>query len=411
MPLTPSEETVATLCRRSFLTIWSVANPRGRNGKELCDVLVVCGMDVVLISVKDIALKDTGEVQVDWARWRRGAIEESVRQLYGAERVLSTLARVTRVDGSPGVALPSTDDRRVHRVAVALGSNGSVLYEQGDFDKGYVHILDEVALPRILGELDTITEFIDYLSAKEALNEQGVKLLMEGQEEDLLAYYIHQGRKFPTGPTLLIVGDDLWETVTNKPEWIARKKADRESYDWDGLIETLQKLHDPGMLSATEAVDSIDGVLRIMALETRFCRRMLAAAFNEFMSAAAAQKTRARTMRSPSNVQYVFLACEHDTDREDRRRELALRCFVARGQMESGETVIGIATERYSKGQGFSLDAYRLSKPTWGAQEQKLVDEIQRDHGYFATPRLTRVHGDEFPGTDGKPPASPFAES
>jgi hypothetical protein len=401
MPLTPSEEAVATLCRRSFLSLWSVANPQGRNGKELCDVLVVCGADVVLISVKDIALKNTGKVRVDWARWRRAAIEESVKQLYGAERVLSTLTRVKRADGSPGVALPPAVERRVHRVAVALGGHGSVLYEQGDFDKGYVHVLDDVALPRIL----------DYLRAKEALHEQGVRLLMDGQEEDLLAYYIHEGRKFPTAPTILIVGDDWWETVTKKPEWIARKQADRESYVWDGLIETLLKLNDSDNLTATDALDSIDGVLRVMARETRFSRRLLAAGFNEFMRDAAALKTSARIMQSPSEVRYVFLACARDSDREDRRRELELRCFVARGLMVRGDTVIGIATERYAKGEGFSLDAVRITRPAWGPKDQQILEGIQRDFRYFVTPRMTQLHGDEFPCSDSLSDSPPPAEN
>lgn len=397
MPFNRSEEAVAALCQRSFLTLWSQSNPLGRAGKELCDVLVVCGADVVLFSVKEVALKDTGNADLDWGRWRRKAIDDSVKQLYGADRVLSSLDRVTRAGGSPGVALPPQTDRRVHRIAVALGGHGSVPYTHGDFGKGFVHVWDEETLPLILGELDTITDFLDYLRAKEALLDNGVTLLMEGQEEDLLAFYIHQGRRFPTDTDMMVIGDDLWTSVTKKPEWIARKEADRESYVWDRLIETLQELNDAGTQAPTDALDSIEGVLRIMARETRFCRRLLAAGFNEFMRDAAAEKVKARIMPSLSDVRYMFLACSRDTDREDRRRELALRCFVARGLMERGDTVIGLATERYAKGEGFSLDAMRLTKPTWGPRDQEALEGIQRDLGYFKSPRLTRASADEFP--------------
>lgn len=81
MPFTPSEALVAELCQRSFLSLWSTANPLGRQAKELCDAIVVCGRDVVLFSVKEIALKETGEVEVDWDRWRRKAVDASAKQL------------------------------------------------------------------------------------------------------------------------------------------------------------------------------------------------------------------------------------------------------------------------------------------------------------------------------------------
>lgn len=397
MPVTPSEALVASLCHRSFLTLWSEANPRSGSGKELCDALVVCGSDVILFSVKEIALKDTGDPNVDWDRWRRKAVKDSVKQIYGAERSLDRLTRITRSDGTPGLTLPDLATRRVHRIAVALGGRGKVPYFHGDFGKGFVHVLDEVTLPILLGELDTITDFVDYLTAKEALLAAGVTPVMDGQEEDLLALYIHQGRQFPKGADVIVIGSDLWEGVTKKPEWKARKEADRESYVWDGLIETLQALNDPVGLSPADALDSLESALRVMARESRFCRRMLAAGFNEFMRDAAAKKIKARMMPSLSDVRYVFLATAREEDRENRRRELALRCFVARGLMERGDTVVGIATERYAKGEGFSLDAVRLTKPTWTSRDQEALEGIQRELGYFASPRLTRATGDEFP--------------
>lgn len=401
MPLTPSEALVTLLCQRSFLKLWSESNPRASSGKELCDVLVVCGDDIILISVKEIGLKNTGEPSVDWERWRRKAIDESVKQIYGAERALRTANRVVRADGSVGLALPDAATRRVHRIAVAIGGAGEVPYVNGDFGKGFVHVLDETTLPIVLGELDTITDFVEYLSAKEALLAAGVVPLMEGQEEDLLALYIHQGRKFPADYDLIVVGPNLWESVTSKPEWALRKEADRESYVWDGLIETLHELYDPQHASPVDALDSLEAALRVMARETRFCRRMLAAGFNEFMRDPAAKKIRARIMPSLSGVRYVFLASARDESREDRRRELALRCLVARGLMDEGDTVVGLATERYAKGAGFSLDAVRITKPTWTPRDQEALEGIQRDLGYFSNPRLTRATGDEFPTPSG----------
>jgi hypothetical protein len=402
MPLTPSEVLVSELCRRSFLTLWSEANPITRPGKELCDLLVVCAPDVVIFSVKEIALKDSGSPTVDWQRWRRRAIDDSVKQLYGAERWVRSTSRVIRADGSLGLMLPPPDRLRVHRVAVALGGRGAVPYFQGDFGKGFVHVLDEVALRTVLTELDTITDFVDYLTAKEALVRTGAVPFMEGQEEDLLAFYIHQGRQFPRGPDLIVVGDNLWKTLVQKPEWQARKEADRESYVWDGLIETLRESCEVPGASPSDALDALDGALAIMARENRFARRILAHGFNEFMRDAAEKRTRARIMPSLSGVHYVFLASDHDEDREARRAELALRCFIARGRKGmSGDTVVGIATERYAPNAGFSMDAVRLTKPKWTTHDQQALEGIQRDLGYFVKPVMSRLRGDEFPKPGG----------
>src|SRR5689334_7193964 len=81
--MTPSEKLVYKLCTQSFLSFWSYPNPKGKKGKELCDVLVVCEPDILIISVKEIQFKDTGD-EVGRERWRKKAIAESCAQVYGA---------------------------------------------------------------------------------------------------------------------------------------------------------------------------------------------------------------------------------------------------------------------------------------------------------------------------------------
>src|SRR5262245_12411608 len=138
--MTPSEELVFKLCRQSFLSLWSYANPINDSGKELCDVLVVCEPDVLIFSVKEIGAKSSGDVEGDWARWTRRAIEDSAKQIYGAERWLGSASHVVRKEGTQGLPLPAPERRRVHRIAVALGSGGTIPIASQDFGKGYVHV-------------------------------------------------------------------------------------------------------------------------------------------------------------------------------------------------------------------------------------------------------------------------------
>ena len=102
----PTEELVYKLCQSSFLSLWSYANPR-RTGSnhELCDILVACDRDIVIFSVKSCTLDTHKDSAAALQRWRKKAIETSIRQIYGAQRELVKSTHITRSDGSQG--LPS----------------------------------------------------------------------------------------------------------------------------------------------------------------------------------------------------------------------------------------------------------------------------------------------------------------
>jgi hypothetical protein len=162
-----TEEFVLRLCQQSFLSLWSYANPRGnKDGKELCDILVVCEPDILIFSVKASELTEHDDLSTTWSRWRKRAIEASVRQIYGAERRIKTAREVIRKDGTAGLLFPEVSVRRVHRVAVALGSKGKGPISFGDFGKGFVHVFDETSLVLIMNELDTVSDFVSYLMDK-----------------------------------------------------------------------------------------------------------------------------------------------------------------------------------------------------------------------------------------------------
>jgi hypothetical protein len=65
---TPSERFVAELCHRAFLRLWTHPSPKGKKDKELCDCLVVCGPHIIIVSVKEIQYRDTGN-RTGWDRW------------------------------------------------------------------------------------------------------------------------------------------------------------------------------------------------------------------------------------------------------------------------------------------------------------------------------------------------------
>jgi hypothetical protein len=359
--------------------------------------LVVCSPDVIIFSVKQIALTETGEVAVDVSRWRRRAIDASLRQIYGAERRIGRSSSVITHKGEVGLELPAEGERRIHRVAVAFGADRRLPIPSGDFGRGFVHVFDEVSLDVVMGELDTISDFVTYLGQKESLLRADASVVVNGGEEDLVAMYLRNSRTFPDGFGLIIVDGGLWDRHSSSQEYLRKKGADQISYVWDRLIEIVCSDFERGQLDIGDSLSEVERATRFMAREDRFCRRLLGGAFWEFYQLAAERKVRSRMVPSPSGVLYVFLATGHDEDRESRVGELGLRSFVARGLHPEHITVVGIATERHEAHKGFSLDLMCLTKSDWTAEDQTEVDRIQERFGYFACPVESRTQEDEYP--------------
>jgi hypothetical protein len=393
-PPNNAEELAFAICRRSFLSLWAYRSPKQRpHGDELCDVLVVCDPDVLIFSVKDVSWKDTKRPSIDESRWRRRAIQESCAQIYGAETTIKSSKSVIRFDGEVG--LPFPNPAIIHRLAVAFGSRGKVSLPFGDFGKGFVHVLDERSIGILLGELDTTTDFVNYLRDKEEFFRSTTCTQFEGAEEDLLALYLHRGRQFPSGYDALLIGANLWEEIQSKPEYKRKVAEDAASYLWDGLIESFCKGALNNDLEFGSDMTSAERAIRIIARENRFSRRVLAKSFKEFLDSS--HEIRARMNQSPSGVMYVYLAMPHGTPRNFRVAELSNRCFVARGLRKNTKTVVGIATEQYEKGKGFSLDLVHLHIPTWTVEAQARMEAMQKELGYFVVPRETLTHEDEYP--------------
>lgn len=391
-----AERFVAAHCAATFLSLWGVANPIGKDAKkELCDFLVVCDPDVVIISVKDIRLGDKlDKVAAD--RWQRKAVEKSVKSVYGTERILKS---VTEVQSRKGriITLPPLSKRRYHRICVAFGSKDKLSIPMGDFGKGFVHVLDERSFPILLRELDAIHDFIEYLTAKQSFFESENRAIFLG-EENFLAFYIVNGRSIPNRHDTIVIDHTLWDGLRGDKQYRARVEANRASYAWDNTIEYIAKdlLHNNLLHSHPPGQE--ESVLRIMARESRFNRRCLAESMFEVFTSG---KIRARIIRSFSGIVYVFAAFSRDEDRKSRAAELGARCIVARDYYKKDVcTVIGIATERANDGKkGLSFDLILLDVPKWTADWESKAQEARQQFKFFKQPEVSSRHWDEYPKT------------
>lgn len=391
--LTPSERLVNELSTRSFMRLWTHPDPVGKGGKELCDCLVVCGADIIIISVKEIEFRDTGDT-VGWERWQKAAIDKSVQQIWGAERWLRVADRVVRSDGREVVLAPKSD-RRFHRITVSLGGRGNIPLKWGDLGHGFVHLLDEFSLQAFFSELTTITDFVRYLRAAERIFERGVKPVFVGSgAEDLLALYVQNGEDFglfdpdTSEPALALIHEGIWKALIKHPDYLERNRDLESSYAWDQLIEHfVEDLLTDGMLDMfRKEVTQNELALVAMATQPRGHRANLADAFLEFLQPTT-KNVAARVVVADCQVAFVFTTGD-SVDRELRAHELMLRCLVVRGRCSSVKTVVGIATDRQQAGKrGHSSDIIYLHMPDWDPAENRKIDQIQAELGYFKNTR------------------------
>lgn len=386
---TPSEALVSRLSTSSFLRLWTHPNPIGKGGKELCDCLVVCGPHIIILSVKDIEYRDTGD-KIGWERWQKAAIDKSVKQIWGGERWLRVSDRVIRSDGRE-VMLPPKEERQFHRITVSLGGRGEVPLKWGDFGHGFVHLLDEQSLEAAFSELTTITDFVRYLNAAESIFDRGVRpVFAGGGAEDLLALYVRNGTDFglidpATGkPVLAIITEGIWAETIKCEEYLDRNRDFESSYLWDRLIESyVDDLLTDGMFDMfRKEVTQNELALVAMTLQPRAYRAGLADAFLAFLQPDHAHVA-ARLVVADNQTAFVFTTGE-SSDREHRSSELFLRCLVVRGRCQSVKTVVGIATDRPQTGKhGHSSDILHMHMPIWDPADDEKVKGIQADLGYF----------------------------
>lgn len=482
--LTDSERYLARLADRTFLDLWSYPNTfndRKQNGKgtgkELVDLLVVCGDDVVLFSDKSIAWPGGDDISLAWSRWYRRAVDGSVKQLRGAERWLQRFPGRIFVDPACEkplpIELPPPDRMRVHSIAVALGAqeacskhfgddDGSLIvnaylkgpdhvnaalpgqthFAFGDVDPGgsFVHVFDETALDLVMREMDTITDFVQYLDARrEAIRGEVIGIAVS--ESELLAVYLqtdvgdgHHG--FPSGAALaeyggkLNLAGGLYDDFRASAAARAKADADRISYSWDRLIRLFTENVLAGTSVALAGIEPnarlAERALRKMAVETRTSRRALGTAF-----VGALQEADRRNMDRFARVLtpgegaadpecgHVFLivafrepwmvAEGYDRYREFRSGLLKAYCEAALYDNRNLKRMLGIAldaSERVNGRPGGSQDLLLLEVEEWTPDHEREVEQMRESIGILKGSRLRRggIHVTEFPAV---PVASP----
>ena len=464
--ITESERYLAKLADKSFLNLWSYPSPfrnqkqavKG-DGKELCDLLVVCGRHIIIFSEKTINWPDA-DLSIAWTRWSRRAVQNSAKQAKGAERWIIDFPNRIFLDRECTIPFPidfpKPEERIIHKIIVARGAtqacqehlvegSGSLIIKPnivgnnhwsnptgsvqpfaiGDIDPtgSFVHIFDDVALDIVLKELDTVRDFTDYLEKRQSFIRSGQLAEAHG-EENLLAFYairinddgdhdfVSNDEKFP-----ITIDRQSYQRFIDDPRYIAKKKADRISYIWDTLIEafTNHMLDGTSITLEDYEFDLRKNELgaRYMALQSRFTRRALGEAVKGALELGMDRDRFFRVMfgragSKESETAFFIHTFKYSDWMEQkggyeqyRRKRTESSAVYAKGLLvryPRVKRVVGISREPPNQGQGISEDMIYAEQAEWTDKDRRAIIQDCKTYGVLQGEMKERQwHGEEYP--------------
>lgn len=445
-PVNKTEKDLSELCDLAFLKLWSFPNPYKEPGKELCDVLVVFDNNIIIFSVKNIKYNEAKGL-AGWQRWKRKAIDESIEQIKGAEKWISKHSDHIYLNKNCDTYIPIQSKKRfnIYRIVVAHGISDSIASVPGntsgslgikysdnnDFkDIQYFvelpkspiyHILDSANLEILLKELDTITDFINYLKEKEKAIKLS-KIVTYTGEEDVMGQYLttiepktgkHYILKDENKDLIVNFENMIWKNFSNSFEYKEKKTLDKDSYLWDEYLKQLCEYALNGELTGNIDVFQENSPIKEMAKESRFHRRILSdgiiQAVNYFPEIADNYTRKVRLIMSEDNKSaYVFLQIKYNEQedyekivRPKRRQMLNIACGTLKNQYSFLKKIVGIAINSPKHHINADQDYILLDCKKWTREDRSHYYNLNKDYNFWKQKNeLKVVNSYEYPSAN-----------
>ncbi len=427
---TRSEQTLASLCERSFLKLWSYPNPFKEDGKELCDLLVVFEDQVLIFFDRDadLPLTSAKEPQVLWDRWRKKVIDRQLNTARGAARFILNggkifldargelpfplslnlekikIQKIIVAHGAKEACLGASESNVFGSLAITYSTNPPVseLPFMVNLDKeDPIHVFDSHNLPILMGELDTIADFSNYLAAKvDAIGR--LDMLSYCGEEDLLAHYLlnfdaeakrHYIGTKDSSINGVGIGEGEWKDFIEMPMYAKTKDANKVSYLWDEIIQDTSQNTLDGTVMGSSPLLGRSAILE-MAKEPRFMRRslseMMRSAVVNFPDSAGFSRNVTLMASVTPKKAYVLLQLRPPEDirtgadyRSKRQTFLEIACAAAKNKLPVLETIVGIAIDspKFVKEDG--EDFVLMECKDWPEERRKYYESLNKDWGFF----------------------------
>ena len=436
--LTKSEQILALFGRRSFLSLWSHANVYRAPAKELCDLLVIFDEHVIIFSDKTCKFSEK-PLELAWSRWQREAIEESIKQLFGAERWMREQRDRVFLDSActQPFPFPLPPNPRFHLVCIAngatdkcrenLGGSGSLVQVTSDEALTHpfmvnvvrsgrmIHLLDEFTAPIVFNELDTAPDFLAYLMAKEAFFLADRVLSSTGEENTLAAYLAEQPNLIPAGyensDQKVIFSEGLWPGVSSEDGYIQLQEIRKASQFFDEWIDqTAEQALAGEMYSGNEdGVKGHEERLRLLARASRSERHALTMVGLSLFAVPRAERKepeywlRCVRLESRPDTIYAFAlvpeAPKLFTPEEYRqRRQEIIRdyCFAVKAAHPEVSYVVGLASAPPRPDGRHSEDICYVGGKDWTPELEALARDVRRLSGFYSKRRVVEITGDHY---------------
>ena len=276
----------------------------------------------------------------------------------------------------------------------------------------FIHVFNQSTLGVVMAELDTISDFIAYLAAREDLI-RSQRLSLSPSEMEMLANYLQTYREgkhsFPRpedvgAPADMAIQFAQGEYIAllNSQEYTRRAEANRVSYTWDRTIQNFTRGIIDGnqyqILGVEPSVQLAERALLFMAREDRLRRRVLAHSLVGAMFAQEQRKLpRFARYAMPSvnstdpGLAYIFLIFARGEDdhahyRKVRASILHTYCMALLHDHRELQRCVGIATSAISDEEK-SEDLLALEQLDWTDED---VRAFQEARNYYEV--LTRPH-------------------
>lgn len=446
--ITPTESLLAELCENTFLKLWSFPNPFKDDAHEMCDLIAIFRNEVFLFFDRNNTALESREINDDfmvhWKRWKRKSIDKQIKTAIGAERYIRN-GRTIYLDEKIQRELPvpiCTDNLIVHKIIVAHGAkeacenfsdeniSGSLAISYGrsipddqlppffvNLERDNpVHVFDSANLSILLGELDTVSDFSAYLTAKvDAVKRY--KGISYCAEEDLLAHYYMNFDEASNRHFIGVKDEEVdffhiaegdWEEFEKREEYLNKKEADKVSYFWDHLIQkTSQNALAGTLLGNRDGFFEKSGIHE-MAKEPRLFRRFLAKKMMEASDTfpvPSGDGIMRQLTYLPSltpEKAYVFLqvapykGITYDKYLDMRRDLLNVACGSAKNRFDQLKVVVGIAMEPPKYFETLSEDFALLECENWPDDQRSMYEETNSHLGFFKTGKFQEEHFSEF---------------
>lgn len=432
-----SEQYLGRLAQQIFLSFWSHPNLFRAPNRELADLIIIFGDDIIVFSDKSCKYKAG---KYGWSRWYRRAVFDSAHQLHRAadwiRKCPSKIYMDAKCERPFPLHLPTTP--RIHLVAIATGARDAAILEHGgdgslgiatdsdgtqpfvigdlDSKRDFVHVFDDASLTVVLRERDTVADFVAYLQKRGAFLRSG-SVIHSGGELDLLEHYLRgmNGLEHDfivprqDGPPTHISLDGDWDRFVSSGPYLRKKVADGDSYCWDRIIEDVAGHADRGTLVVGQehGLPGLEELLRYLAAEDRLSRRMLAEALLEVRKLATqgAENVRIRTTRcsNVAELAYVFLVArrkgtDEPTYRRFRQQQLCAHAEITKLRFEDVSVVVGIGLAPADDPDG-SVDLAGRTYSSWSQQNREDAEQLCKQLGWARdiTSLGKHSHHDEYP--------------